>query len=95
MAVGEDGPAKAGALFLVEWHDSCSGTGWQPLQDFEEPPLLCRSVGWIIHDSELALTLAPNIHVDVVQAGRGGDAGCETMTIPKGAIVRLVPLEEP
>ena len=41
---------KQRKLVLVEWTDSHSGNGWQPLDEIANAaePVYCRSVGWLV-----------------------------------------------
>lgn len=50
-------------LVIIEWEDSTQPVpSWQWLSAFEEPEVVkCRSVGWLIHNSEHVKVLAPNI----------------------------------
>ncbi len=50
-------------IVMIEWEDSTQPVpSWQWLSAFEEPEVVkCRSVGWLIHDSEHVKVLAPNI----------------------------------
>lgn len=62
-------------LVLIEWFDSHYVPGWHTNAP-EEKPLLCRSVGWIIHDGEEAKVIAPHV-TDEDPPQRNGE-----MTIP-------------
>ncbi len=82
-------------LVLIEWEDSfgCSAT-WSPLPEPNEHPpeiMICRSVGWLLHDTSGRKTIVPHVideHPDAEQQG------CGDMTIPISAIRRIVDLEE-
>ncbi len=49
-------------LVLIEWLDSlgCSSS-WQSLKGSRAEPLLCRSVGWLLHDTETCKVGVPHI----------------------------------
>ena len=62
------GPAIASSmdghqLVLVEWEDSAQPLpSWQWLSDCNEFEfVVCRSVGWLVHDGDEVKALAPNI----------------------------------
>lgn len=83
-----------GGPVLVEWVDSHVATsGWQPLDEFEPVLPTVRSVGWITHQDESHLTVAPHVisaHQPSVPA-----QVCGVMVIPRAAIKRIVYLEVP
>jgi hypothetical protein len=76
-------------LVLIEWVDSHSGRGWQMLDELEDKaePLYCRSVGWVVAETEGCKVIVPHI------AGEeNGDImlqGCGDMAIPTKAIVKV------
>ncbi len=69
-------------LVLIEWLDSHHFAGWHS----DEPatqPLLCHSVGWLVHDGEEAKTIAPHMtNEDPAQR-------CGEMTIPTQSVVAV------
>lgn len=74
---------------LVEWIDSHSGDGWQPLDSIVEAavPVYCRSVGWIVSEANGTKTL-----VSSISGERNGNMrlfGRGDIAIPDGAIVRI------
>ena len=81
-------------LVLVEWVDSygCSAS-WQDTDGVTPSPLVCRSVGWLLHDADDCKVVVPHLsnrfHPGINQQG------CGDMTIPVRAIVRMVDLAEP
>jgi hypothetical protein len=75
-------------LVLVEWLDSHSGTGWQPLHSLRDDThaVRCRSVGWLLNRRNGHTTIVPHISGEqdgVVPYGSG------EKTIPDKAIVRI------
>jgi hypothetical protein len=81
-------------LVLVEWLDSfgCSST-WQPLAvDDAIAPLVCRSVGWLVHDGAACKVLVP--HIAGTAQPFSPNQGCGDMTIPTCAVLRIVDLIE-
>jgi hypothetical protein len=73
-------------LVIIEWLDSHQSGRWttdEPATD----PLVCRSVGWLVHDGDKAKTVAPHM-TDEDTPQRAGE-----MTIPTCAITKITPLE--
>ncbi len=87
-----DSAGNAMRLVLIEWVDSfgCS-TDWTPLEGNAPEVLVCRSVGWLLHDGDDCKTIVPHISSEHPGAER---QGCGDMTIPNSAVVRIVELEE-
>lgn len=76
-------------LVLIEWLDSHSGNGWQALDKLNEKaePLYCRSVGWLITETEGCKVIVP--HIAGEQNGDIILQGCGDMAIPTKAIVKV------
>jgi hypothetical protein len=75
-------------LVLIEWEDSfgCSSR-WQALEAAQSAkPLLCQSVGWLVHDGKECKVLVPHLTTEHQNAGR---QGCGDMTIPVRSIVKI------
>jgi hypothetical protein len=70
-------------LVLVEWLDSygCS-PNWQPLGSVKAEPMVCKSVGWLLHEDDRYKVIVPHI-------SEGTEQGCGDMTIPTAAIVSM------
>lgn len=81
----------ASRLVYVEWVDSygCSAV-WQALAVDRPEPMLCRSVGWLVHDGKDCKVVVPH-----VARGMETPQGCGDMTIPTAAIVKLADLVVP
>jgi hypothetical protein len=80
-------------LVLVEWEDSAQPLpAWQWLSDCEEFGLVvCRSVGWLIHDGDHVKALAPNIGI----CGNDDDRQVSGLIrIPARCIRKMAVLEE-
>ena len=80
-------------IVLIEWVDSHSGRGWQDLEELESKakPLYCRSVGWLIKETEHCKIIVPHISVE-----ENGDVilqGCGDITIPAKAILKVTQLK--
>lgn len=79
---------KSMPLLLVEWVDSHSGKGWQPMSEIEAAarPIHCRSVGWLVSERSGTTVLVAHVsgeNVDDIRQFGAGD-----MAIPTKAIVR-------
>jgi hypothetical protein len=76
-------------LVLVEWMDSYSGKGWQPLDEIRGAagPVHCRSVGWLVSESKGMKTLVPHISGE-----KNGDVrlcGTGDIAIPTKCITKM------
>ena len=79
-------------LVLVEWVDSFGcAPDWRPLDSCAPDLLVCRSVGWLLHEDERCLVVVPHR----TDGGAVEPQGCGDMTIPRVAVLRVLPLEEP
>ncbi len=80
--------ATSRKLLLVEWVDSHSGKGWQPLDTLaaETGPVYCRSVGWLVSDDNGTLVLVP--HISGERNGNIRLFGAGDLAIPHKAIIR-------
>jgi hypothetical protein len=76
-------------LVLVEWLDSygCSST-WQPLAHVNPAAMICKSVGWLLHEDDRYKVIVPHIS-DETEGNTIPQQGCGDMTIPVAAIVSL------
>lgn len=76
-------------LVLVEWVDSHSGKGWQPMDEIKKNSklLYCRSVGWVANEDQNCISLTPHL------SGEKNDSVvvycCGDITIPKKSIVKI------
>jgi hypothetical protein len=70
-------------LVLIEWLDSCSGNHWNTDPPVTEPARV-RTVGWVVAEGELAITIAASVVNDPVPQR------CGEMTIPHCAIKSIV-----
>jgi hypothetical protein len=76
-------------IILIEWVDSHSGKGWETLDKLKEKaePLYCRSVGWLITETEECKVIVP--HIAGEENGDIVFQGCGDMVIPTKAIVKV------
>lgn len=72
-------------LVYLEWVDASAIHGWQSLDDIQRDgaPLVIQSVGWIVHETDDAITLVAHMHKDNPNAVRQMS---DPLTIPKGII---------
>lgn len=71
-------------LVLIEWIDSfgCS-SHWSMMEDVHPTVLVCRSVGWLLHDGEDCKTIVPHVAPETEHTRH---QGCGDMTIPTRCI---------
>ena len=62
-------PFKKLEVYCVEWRDHSGDAGWVELKDLEEPPILCRTVGFKIAETETSIHLMSTITNDEGQGG--------------------------
>jgi len=76
-------------LVCIEWVDSygCS-PDWEALEDCTPVPMVCQSVGWLIHDDEKCKVIVP--HLSQQNHPNARRQGCGDMTIPTSAVVKIV-----
>lgn len=77
-------------LVLIEWVDSYASSGWQEVSSIEPEVLVCRSVGWVIRETDSTLVVAPHLTDEDGDAAPTQANGL--MTIPVCAIVSRRPL---
>jgi hypothetical protein len=76
-------------LVLIEWLDSHGGMGgWKDLEECTPDLLICRSVGWLLHETDQVKVIIPHLiepdpSTHIAAQGRGD------MTIPCAAIVSV------
>lgn len=74
---------KEKTILLVKWVDSASSSCWQPLEDVDYTPIICTSVGFLIHEDDNSITLALNYGSNPQQVSN-------ITTIPKCSIKECV-----
>lgn len=82
-------------LVLIEWKDTHSGRGWADIDLIRSHsrPLYCRSVGWLVSEDGGCKVVVPHIYDE--KNGEITIQGCGELTIPNGAISRMLVLREP
>jgi hypothetical protein len=71
-------------IVLVVWEDSLGcPQGWQRFEECEPSTVTIRSVGWILRETEEAITLCP--HIGKVDGEENQGQGI--MTIPKRCVL--------
>ena len=78
-------------LVLIEWEDSfgCSPS-WTDLVTDQPAPLVCQSVGWLVHRDDRCVVVVPHVTLDNDDVE--SRQGCGDMTIPARSILRTVEL---
>lgn len=71
-------------LVLIEWEDSHYKPGWsRDLGEGQLTPVLCKSVGWLMHDGKEAKVIANHISDEETPQT------CGAMSIPTRAVRRI------
>lgn len=76
---------KVMPVVWIEWEDSCSHSGWQDAddacRDHAAGPMICQSVGWLLHQDAQQLVVAQsrNEHGQVA----------DRIAIPRVAVRRI------
>ena len=76
-------------LVLIEWLDSHSGDGWQPLRTIERngDTVRCRSVGWLLSDTKEHKVIVP--HISGEKSENVVPYGAGDLSIPAKSIVKM------
>ena len=68
-------------LVIIEWEDSCSQSGWHPMDISYEGTSHCITLGLKVAETENFITVAPS---------RSGNIRvCDSLSIPKSCIKRI------
>lgn len=79
------------ASVYIEWEDSHGvSSDWQYLSQCKPSVVVCKSVGWLIHDGKECKVVVPHL-TDSAHVKR---QGCGDMTIPTAAVLKMVNLRE-
>jgi hypothetical protein len=74
-------------LVIATWEDSSQPSAWQWLRRTTSWPVIAiRTVGWVIHDDESVLVLAPSLSLPDED---GDQQVCGAMKIPRRAVVSV------
>lgn len=87
---------KLGKAIIVKWFDSAMprGNNWES-SEWPEEPACCATLGFLLHDNIISVTIASSIHVDPENDNNiVGAVGF--MTIPWGCInsIEYIPLKK-
>jgi len=79
-------------LVLVKWLDSHSVNQWTELERLKKncKPARCKSVGWLLTQSNGHILLVPHI----AENDSHSPDGAGSITIPEGAITKIETLRE-
>lgn len=72
---------KARKLQIIRWVDSASTPRWKYPSEIDHRPATCVTVGWLVHDTKDAITLAQTQRIN-----EDYDDVNACMTIPRGCI---------
>ena len=60
---------KKHELLMIDYRDHSGDAGWLELKELEEPPILCRTIGFKIAETETSIHLMSTITNDQGQGG--------------------------
>ena len=80
-------------LVMIEWLDSMGvGGEWQCPDCLKDPePVVCRSVGWIVRETEDYIVVASHHHAGDCNE-EASEQVCGTMAITKATVRRITDL---
>lgn len=74
-------------IVIIEWVDSVRASDWTYVEDVDEKPMDCISVGFLLKETEDSVTIAQNYGLKPEQV-------CNLMTIPKRSIRSVKEINE-
>ena len=74
-------------IVFIEWVDSVRASDWTYVEDVDEKPMDCISVGFLIEETNDSVTIAQNYGLKPEQV-------CNLMTIPKRSSVGIKEMKE-
>ena len=74
-------------IVIIEWVDSVRASDWTYVEDVDEKPMDCISVGFLLKETEDSVTIAQNYGLKPEQV-------CNIMTIPKCSIKNIRKIKE-
>ena len=81
---------KVGKLVLVEWEDAGAHTAeWLFVEGLDFEPKLCRSVGWVVHDTTRTLAIVSTHGY----SPKDSEQVSGVVQIPRGMVRRVRRLE--
>jgi hypothetical protein len=69
-------------LIYVEWEDHHSFAGWSNETNVKTEPLICSSIGWLVDENKMGITLAGSYSVE--------EYGSTTYLLKKCIVKRVV-----
>ena len=69
----------------VVWHDAYSTDDWTSIDELDEKPLVCSSIGWLVKKTKAAIVVAGTINAT------GG--ACCSINIPRGMVQKITYLQ--
>ena len=77
-------------LMIVEWIDSGSSASWATLRGLIlDEPLKCRSIGWVIRETDEFVHLVPNLSVEKDPEDWRNGEGFGGIVIPQVNIISM------
>lgn len=74
-------------IVIIEWVDSVRASDWTYIEDVDEKPMNCISVGFLLKETNDSVTIAQNYGLKPEQV-------CNLMTIPKRSIRSIKEIKE-
>ena len=74
-------------IVIIEWVDSVRASDWTYVEDVDEKPMDCISVGFLMKETDDSVTIAQNYGLKPEQV-------CNIMTIPKCSIKGIRKIDE-
>ena len=60
---------KKHELLMIDYRDHSGDAGWLELKELEEPPILCRTIGFKVAETETSIHLVSTVTNDQGQGG--------------------------
>ena len=72
-------------LVEIRWIDHSGEAGWVELDDLDEPPIECRTVGWLVHLDNMRFHVMNTLSND---KGQGGNSEILKTCVTKFKVLR-------
>lgn len=74
-------------IVLIDWKDSVKNSDWTLMEDVDEKPVNCISIGFLLKETDDYVTIAQNYGLEPEQV-------CNLITIPKCSIKNIMEIKE-
>jgi hypothetical protein len=72
-------------LVLIHWYDHAGEGGWVEEKDLDEPPIVAKTVGWLVKEDKLRYHVMNTLTDD---HGKGGNSEILKGTVIKAKIIK-------